>query len=343
MLSTRVKQYLAVFAAMLVAAGCQLIQVYLASRTPAAWDVLLNGGGLIAGLVLSKFVEQPRTKSESKVSLASFIAISAFLGYHLAPFTPSLDFDLLKAAASRLLTTPGNEFGSFLMGSAYVLLIAGALKAEIAFKSANRILVVAVLSILLLKPITAGGQIELASLLGMAAVLVPACLMPATRRIFFALAILAIFLYIHDGLTPFELRAVANYADLSPLATLVGGSWIANITAIFWKSFVLISAISLLFGAIGGETRTPALIVIFATVLVESGQVFVASGTPSTADIFLAFALSAVFGRSVRSGSHHLDGYGRNHHLKSRMSNRRIAAELSKTHPLPPRNSNETD
>lgn len=320
-------------AALTVAIGCQFVQIYLPGRTPAVWDFLLNSVGLTVGLLLTRFVYHPTNRTESKVSLASFIAIAAFLGYHLAPFAPSLDFDLLKEAIRRLLETPTADLGSFLMGSAYVFLIAGALKAEIPFRNANRILIGVVGAVIVLKPITAAAYASIAGLIGMLLALYPACKMPANRWVFGGLAVLALLLYVHDGLTPFIVRAELNFGDLSPLVALVGGSWLANITALLWKSFLLIAAISLLFGALGNETRKPAMVIIGSTILVESSQILVASGTPTTADVFLALALSAAFFRSVRSGSHHIDGYGRNHRMKQTIPRHQLIAELSKSNP----------
>ncbi|MFK7964999.1 MAG: VanZ family protein [Burkholderiaceae bacterium] len=322
MLRTTSARITGVMLAFAVAIGCQLAQIYLPTRVPAMWDIVFNSAGLLVGLLLTRFVQHPSSRTATRLSLTSFVMIASFLGYQLAPFAPSLDFGLLRASAQRLLDASTFEFGALFTGFIYVLLIAGALKAELSSKNANRLLITLIGAVLVLKPITAAAHVNAITLVGMLAALYPACRLPSNRWVFGALAGLALWLYIYDGLTPFILREQMSIPALSPLETLVGGSWVANLTAILWKSFLLIVAISLLFAVYGDETQAPTATVIGVAMFVEGSQMFVASGTPSTIDVLLAIAISAIFLSSVRTTSHHTEGYGRNHRLKKSSSSR---------------------
>ena len=231
MLHTRTARVAGLLLAFAVAVGCQLVQIYLPSRVPASWDMVFNAIGLLGGLLLTRFVQHPSSRTATRLSLTSFVVIASFLGYQLAPFAPSLDIGLLRESARRVLDASTFELSAFFTGFAYVLLISSALKAELSNKNANRVLVALISAVLVLKPITAAAQINAITLVGMVIALYPACRLPPSRWVFGILAGLALWLYVYDGLTPFVLREQMAIPALSPLETLVGGSWVANLTA----------------------------------------------------------------------------------------------------------------
>lgn len=313
---TQSGQTLGLVFALLVAVSSQLIQIYVASRTPAIWDLASDVGGLLIGFALSRFVDHPTSRIDGRLSIASFLAVAAFLTCQLVPFAPALDVNSLQAAVMNLSSSPTTHLPALLLGALYVFITAGALKAELSSRNAIRILVAVVAVVIVLGPITSATGQSVAIMIGMLIALYPASKLPADRRIFGVLAVLSLSLYFIDGLTPMQLRPQLVFPGLSPFTVLMNNDWLTNLTTLSWKAFVLISAMSLLFGAIGDETFTPMATVVGITILVEGSQIFIASDTPSTLDIVLALVLCAAFRRSVRSNSRYFDGYGRNDRLR---------------------------
>lgn len=94
---------------MLVAVAAQAAQIYLPSRSATLVDVIWNGIGLILGTFLAFLIRRCSASSYwgfQDLRMLPFVIICIWLAYRLAPFIPSIDFQLIKDNLKPLLLQP---------------------------------------------------------------------------------------------------------------------------------------------------------------------------------------------------------------------------------------------
>lgn len=227
-----------------VAVAAQIAQVYLPSRAATFVDVAWNAVGLLVGGVLGFGV---RTRNRNAYGLLSKFwllpagIVALWLTYRLAPFVPSLDFQLVKDNLKPLMLQPHFTVAGIFVnvagwttvamllrdawirgqGDLYLLPLVGATFATEAF-------------------IVASDGVSADNIIGavVAVILWFAALRWLPRPGPVVWAILAVAVAV-DGLWPFQFAVQPVYEfQWFPFRGILGGSMLYNLSAILGKLFL---------------------------------------------------------------------------------------------------------
>lgn len=261
-----------------VAAGVQVLQVAIPDRSATMVDVTWNMVGLLPGLALVVIPWQPivaKLRLPTDVYLLPLMIVGVWVAYRLAPYLPSVDFQLIKDNLKPLLVTPSFNPVDIFSNMAAWLAVAFLLKAADREQRLDRYVPLLMAGVFSAEVIIAqGGGVSMPNILGAALALV--VWFGGLRRFpkaAHALSIIMVAALVLDGLSPFAFAGPARSFGWMPFSGLLGGSMALNVFAIVEKTFFFAAASFALWQAVGKWTWAAGIIAP-VVLLVEVLQTF---------------------------------------------------------------------
>lgn len=295
----RFAQLGAVFACSVAYAfALQVAQIFFPPREAALSDAFWNTVGIAIGMagggILRRLVQAPDTRlpRERWVPLA---LLGAWLLTQLAPFIPSLDWQLIKDAIKPLVFNPHVDPVHLLYTAARVLAV-GCLYAALNSR-AKRFevaigLAVLLIAVLAAKLVIVNQALTRANVLGFGIGYVAWGLLgtarPGRRH---AAALLVLFVaYTVEGLVPFQLRATPTTMHLLPFKAMLEGAMEVNAWALVEAVYVF-GTILWLAQRIGGSPIGSALALAIWVGAIEVTQMWLEGRTSDITSPLLVLAL----------------------------------------------------
>jgi peptidoglycan/LPS O-acetylase OafA/YrhL len=266
----------------------QVGQLWTLGRIPWGGDAIWNTCGCLLGVALSRVVKLSRIKSYQEQS--SYITLAYYLGLgivllKLAPFSPTLDFHLLKANIRALILDPQVDiFWAYENIVTWVLAFYLLTLAKIKWANTKNFTLLAV-GILSLKFFIISNDINLSQFVGAAVALV---IWGSLRR-FISLNVLALALtlsIIGNGLYPFELRADSINFNWIPFTGSLNGNILLNILAISKKAIFYTCLLWLVY-LNNKQLLRSTLLIALLIFIAEFSQTFFTNSVPEITDPIL--------------------------------------------------------
>lgn len=280
-----------------LAAGVQVIQLYVPTRSPALVDVIWNMVGLMIGALPAIPARvQAMVAGQRLISAATlpFLLVGCWIGSLLVPFVPSIDFQLWKDSVKPLLFDPAFEIDAFVRDFPAWLAAAclGALVVGERWLPVKFTLVV--LATLGLKIVIVKNDLDFTDVAAAAAaILTFGVLIRYLPRRELVVAALLLAGHVYLGLSPFEARVGAPEFAWIPFQGALSGSMFINASVIAYKVFFYGALVwQLLRGGLG--YLLSAIIAILAAGVVEFGQLHMGHGTPEITDPILAILAAVI-------------------------------------------------
>ena len=287
-LSSRRAAALVFVAGLALALGLQVLQLFVPWRDAELTDVLWNGVGLVAGLVLALLTPAAqvglagppagRTALQSaQLRLAAMLAV-LWLALHWWPFIPASGFDAIKEALRQAWSAPHWQ-PLVMMGTALGVVVVGELVRPLD-RRMRLLLSLCTLS-MAGRLLTLRAALPPSMVLGMALGVLGAALAwrmpgPAARRALFWAVLLW---FAADELRPYRLSTFAREFHWVPFTALLHGSMLGNLLALCWNLFWLGAAVSL-GGARRGASWRVTLGLMVGVALLEGAQTRLAGRNP---------------------------------------------------------------
>jgi VanZ family protein len=276
------------------AAALQVAQLFLPSRVPTLTDVVWNGLGLALGAAATAVPLVRRLLQNLERNLGTSVPgllIAAWLGYRLAPFVPSVDFQLVKDSLKPLLLRPQlsalGVFHDFVAWSIVLHLWASVRRVG----ARDRLALLLIAGVLAAEVFILDNTVSASNVAGAFLAVVVWWLalhrVPARAS---GLAALLLALLVLQGLAPFDLRAAPASFHWVPFAGALGGNMMTAVISLLEKLFLYGSLIWLLLENRAGWTRA-ALATAGTLALIEAAQTRFAGHTPEITDPLLAVLL----------------------------------------------------
>ncbi len=272
----------------------QVVQIFFPPREAALSDAFWNTVGIAIGMALGSVLRRLVWSPDTQVARDAWPALAllaAWLLTQLAPFVPSLDWQLIKDSIKPLVVDPHIDPVHLAYTAARVL-AAGCLFAAVAAGSTARAalgLGALLAGILAAKFFIAGQGLTPDNVLGFAAGYATWLLLqgvaPRSRHMA-ALAILFLA-YTLAGLAPFELRANPNAMNLLPFAALLEGAMEVNAWALVEALYVF-GAILWLVQRVGGAPMGSAVALAIWVGMIETAQMWLEGRTSDITQPLLA-------------------------------------------------------
>lgn len=284
-----------------VAAGVQLLQIFLPSRDPAVSDVFWNicGWSLGAALVAPAAV-RARLLAPAGGSIAAVPAflLLCWLTSELAPFVPSIDLQAYKDSLKPLFTVPDPLSVEFLRSCVAWLVVLDLLARVWPGQARSPWILAAALATVPAKIVivqnSAGADYVLGLLLALS--IWYGLLQRSARRVPFLVVALAVTFLI-TSLSPFTLRDSPQAFSWLPLSGALSGSMLVNVKAIAGKLFLL-GALLYLLDILGTRRGTAVALVVLFSASMEVLQIWIGDHTPVITDPLLALLLGAALALS---------------------------------------------
>lgn len=290
-------------AALLLAVGVQVLQVYLPGRDANLQDVFWNmlGVGLGAGLTLL-----PRLRLAllgdvgARGASAALLLIGCWLAYRLMPFVPSIDWQLWKDSLKPLLLYPRLSPVGLLHDTVAWAVVACLWVQVCRCRRAGLWLLLLAGGVFALEVMIVKNSISANNVLG-------ALLGIGLWQLWLGrghaggvpLVLLLMLSLLLSGLAPFQWRMVPGDFYWLPFHGFLGGSMLVNISVLFEKGFFY-GALILLLQQQNGRLGFAVVTTFLFTLSIEIGQVFVYGHTAEITDpllvLLIAMALKAVGG-----------------------------------------------
>jgi glycopeptide antibiotics resistance protein len=273
----------------------ELTQVYLRFRVSSLTDVALNAvgtlGGAAAAMVYGALGTSVRVPAlaASRLDPAALSVVLLWLGFRLAPFVPTIDWQKYKDALKPLFIDP--DIGAFellrygtgwlVVGYAVRLLT----RREYAFAAA-----LAIVGIVLFgRIVVVGKTLNVSELAALAACVPLAALLTALReqRRAAVLAALLTVAIVVQGLAPFEFVSQAQGFSWLPFRSSLRGSIEVNYSALLEKCFWYFSLVWLL-KRCGSRGATAALGTACVVGAIEIAQMWLPGRSADITDPLLA-------------------------------------------------------
>ncbi len=293
-------------AALLLAVGVQVLQVYLPGRDANLQDVSWNmlGVALGAGLTLLPWLRFTRTGNAGGRHVnAALLLIGCWLAYRLMPFVPGIDWQLWKDSLKPLLLHPRlSPIG--LLHDAVAWAVVACLWPQVCrYRRAGLYLLLLIAAVFALEVVIVKNSLSANNVLG--ALLGLGLWFLWLGRGHFGrlwLILLLMLSLLLSGLAPFQLRPVPGDFHWLPFHGFLGGSMLINISVVFEKGFFY-GALILLLQQESGRFRFAVVTAFLLMLLIEIGQLFVYAHTAEITDpllvLLIAMALKAVGGESL--------------------------------------------
>ena len=279
--------------AFLFAYSIQALQLFTEDRQPWGGDAILNMIGYAIGVFLYASLRLDFLKivkaSHSHQQISFFIAFT-IIALELAPFAPSIDFDVLKTNIKLLLNSPTIGWYSTFENTVFWLVAFYLLK--IAFPNWARINKLSLLVMLILtsKFLIISSNISLSSLVG--GILSLLIWKVFSQRINAQqLAILLLITILGNGLYPFELREQVGTFKWLPFSASMEGNLLNNILA-FTKKMVFYGGVVWLLYLAKRPLLLGAAICAAMVLLSEFLQIFFTNSVPDSTDFFIVIMVA---------------------------------------------------
>lgn len=288
-----------------VAAGVQVVQLYLPSRDAALGDVAWNVLGCLIGAALT-LPAAVRLRLAAEIPafdvMVPLALIACWFASELVPFVPTLDLQAYKDSLKPLLQAPVFDTTNFLRTYVSLLVVctlAARIKTALPFLL---LIALGMIGFLLGKLVIVQNAVTLADVAAVAAAYaswVAFLQFYQARAKVCVLLLIAIMAYM--GLEPFSPRGTAAEFHWLPFQGSLGGSMVVNASVIARKIFMTGALVYLLSDA--GRRLVPAVVLgVILTAVVEVAQVWVGQHTPEITDpllvVLVGLAFLALGGRS---------------------------------------------
>ena len=288
-------------AALLLAVGVQVLQVYLPGRDANLQDVAWNMLGVAfgAGLTLLPWLRFSASGNACGRGVsATLLLIGCWLAYRLMPFVPSLDWQLWKDSLKPLLLHP--QFSPIgLLHDAVAWAAVACLWPQVCrCRKAGLWLLLLVGGVFALEVVIVKNSVSVTNVLG--ALLGVGLWWLWLGRGHSGRVVLALLLMLSlllSGLAPFQWRTGPGDFHWLPFHGFLAGSMMINISVVFEKGFFY-GALILLLQQESGRFRFAVVTALLLTLFIEIGQLFVYGHTAEITDpllvLLIAMALKAV-------------------------------------------------
>ena len=279
------------------AAALQVAQLFLPSRVPSLTDVVWNGVGLALGAAVAAVPLVHRLLQDLERNLGISVPallIAAWLGYRLAPFVPSIDFQLIKDSLKPLLLRPRfSALGIFHDAVAWsiVLHLWTAMRRR---GARDRLALLLIAGVFVAELFILDNTISANNVAGAAlAVALWWLLLHRVPARASCLAALLVALLVLQGLAPFELRGTPASFHWAPFAGALDGNMATAVISMLEKLFLYGSLIWLLLESRVGWAKA-AVAAAGTLALIEAAQTRFAGHTPEITDPLLALLLAVI-------------------------------------------------
>jgi len=231
----------ATVAGLAVSMAIEIVQMYDVGRVPSLYDVATNTIGAATG-ALAAALGHPVLALPSGITLAdpaaAVFAVS-WLGYRLAPFVPTLDFQALKDRVKPLVLSPTLTGRDVLRHLVSWLLFAALADAALERHRCLPALLLAFVGIEVARLFLLGARIVPAEIIGEAL----ACLLWAlpgggTRGGLALLACLTVVVLLMEGLAPFTFHPTPASFHCIPFYGFLDGAIEVNVQSLLQKLFL---------------------------------------------------------------------------------------------------------
>jgi len=290
-------------AALLLAVGVQVLQVYLPGRDANLQDVFWNmlGVGLGAGLTLLPWLRFTRAGDARERGIsAPLLLIGCWLAYRLMPFVPSLDWQLWKDSLKPLLLHPQISSIGLLHDTVAWAVVACLWPQVCRYRRAGLWLLLLIGGVLALEVVIVKNSLSANNVLGaLLGVGLWSLWLGRGHSGRVPLVLLLMLSLLLSGLAPFQWRTVPGNFYWLPFHGFLGGSMMVNISVLFEKGFFY-GALILLLQQQSGNFRFAAVTTFLLMLFIEIGQLFVYGHTAEITDpllvLLIVMALKAVGG-----------------------------------------------
>lgn len=293
-------------AALIVAAGVQVLQVYLPGRDANLQDVIWNMLGYVvgAGLAHLPWLRLSLASDTGRQGVnTALLLIGCWLAYRLMPFVPSIDWQLWKDSLKPLLLYPRFSFVGVLHDAAAWAVVACLWPQAWRRSRADLWLLLLVAGVFALEVVIVKNSVSannvLGALLGIGLWQLWLKRMTSGRVVLAVLLALSLLL---SGLAPFQPRGFMGSFHWLPFQGFLGGAMLINVSVLFEKGFFY-GALIYLLQQQSGRFGVAAGFVFALTLLIEIGQLFVHGHTAEITDpllvLLIAMALKAVGGEQL--------------------------------------------
>ncbi|MBF7072155.1 acyltransferase family protein [Glaciecola sp. MH2013] len=286
--------FIAVFA---FAYGIQALQLFTLDRKPWGGDAIWNMVGYVIGLLLHsslRFEFVGSFQKLDKVKQISLMLACAIILLELAPFAPSIDFDILKQNIKSLLQKPSIDWYWTFENTVFWLVAFYLLHVALPVWVNMRRLSIVAATVLAAKFFIIANNINLASLV---AVIIALLIWSVFWQVIksknksvlnaLTLAVLLLASIIANGLYPFEISDNITAFKWLPFSGSMNGNLLLNIVAFAKKLVFYGGAIWLLY--LHYKHLIKAMLICAAVVLfAELLQMRVDNSIAESTDIFLA-------------------------------------------------------
>ncbi|KXI28495.1 acyltransferase family protein [Paraglaciecola hydrolytica] len=268
----------------------QVGQVWTPERIPWGGDAIWNVIGCLFGIFLAKVFSLSHLHFSH--TLSPYLSICLYLGLalvfiKLAPYSPSLDFGVLKTNLKNIIAHPHIDW-YWTYESVVTWLIAFYLlsQAQLKWLTTDKfvLLVVTVLSV---KFLIINNNINISQIVGASIALVSWGSLKALINKQLLLVAFG-FVIVLNGLHPFELKPLPSDFHWLPFTGSLNGNILLNIIAMSKKTVFYISAVWLMF-LVTKKLRFSTITVALVVFIGEYSQRFVTDSVAEITDAILVF------------------------------------------------------
>ena len=283
---------------LVLAIGCQVVQLYIPARSPSLFDVYGNCLGFLVGFSVAVIIggnQVIRLLDRRLFGSVAPVLIGLWISVRLLPFVPTIDWQSYKDAIKPLLLTPQFSGAEFLLSSVCWMVFALLGKSVLGDRWRATYLPLSMIMILSLEVVVVNNTLSLTDVCaGGVAFLV--CL-GAFRQLQVSGSVLAWILlgsYTFSALFPFVTAYSPSTFHWLPFTGFLEGSMLINAGALSEKLFVL-GAIFWLFN----ETRSLSLFkvgfIAVVIIMVEVAQLWNEGGISELTDPLLVLLIGYLF------------------------------------------------
>jgi VanZ family protein len=295
------KLTLTIAAGTLLSLGVELMQTMEPARVSSLTDVVLNAAGTAIGAVVALSYAAVGTHVripglvESRPAPVPLGFVLLWLGYRLAPFVPTLDWQKIKDSLKPVFLNPtldGFEALRFLVGW---LVIAHAVRRIWRPEYVLIVLVVLAVGTQLGRVLVIGKTVNPAELVALVAMFLLLPLMrrltTARRLLILSLALAAIV--VAQGLEPWQLEATAHEFSWVPFKNSLSDSLEVNVSVLLEKCFWYASLVWLLAQRSGALVASTVAVTLLVAVL-EVVQMWLPGRSAEITDPLLVLAAAGL-------------------------------------------------
>lgn len=291
----------------------ELAQVYLRSRFSSLTDVALNGIGTLCGAsaamaygVLGASVRIPALGS-SRPDPAALSVVLLWLGFRLAPFVPTIDWQKYKDALKPLFIDPQVGAVDLLRYVAGWLVVGYAVRLLTRREYAFTVMFAIVGIVLLGRLVVVGKTLNVSELAALGACVPLAAILialPERRRVVILAALLTAAIVV-QGIVPFEWLPQAQGFSWIPFRSSLRGSLELNYSVLLEKVFWYFSIVWLLvrcgWSRVGAALATASLVAS-----IEIVQMWLPGRSADVTDTLLVLAAGLLLAMP-REGEHRVN------------------------------------